>query len=295
MSYDAHSAFIAPARATAQVWRFLAGLVLIPATIIGLTALFHSAVLSIGGQELHRDITRLEGTGSTPAGVVVLLYSFGIMILAVAMVTAQLHKRSPLTLLGPVPVLLRQFGATLAVLIAVGIAIIVLPPWGYPDPIIRGVAPLTWILLLPVSLGAVLVQTSAEEILFRGYVQQQLAARFRSPLIWMVAPSVLFGLLHYRPETGANGTLIMLWATAFALIAADLTARAGTLGPAIALHFVSNSSALLILSADSTLSGLALFRLQVDMADPEALRPYLMIDAMVILVGWLAARLAIRR
>jgi len=48
--------------------------VLIPATIIGLTALFHSAVLSIGGQELHRDITRLEGTGSTPAGVVVLLY-----------------------------------------------------------------------------------------------------------------------------------------------------------------------------------------------------------------------------
>jgi len=38
------------------------------------------------------------------------------------------------------------------------------------------------------------------------------------------------------------------------------------------------------------LSGLALFRLQVDMADPEALRPYLMIDAMVILVAGFAAR-----
>jgi hypothetical protein len=40
---------------------------------------------------------------------------------------------------------------------------------------------------------------------------------------------------------------------------------------------------------------MALFRLQIDMADPVALRPYLMIDASMILVGWLAARLAIRR
>jgi membrane protease YdiL (CAAX protease family) len=295
MPYDAHADFIAPARATAQVWRLLAGLVLIAAIILGLTALFQSVVLSLAGDAIYRDITRLEGTGSTPAGVLVLLYSFAIMILAVVMVTTQLHKRSPLTLLGPIPDLLRQFGATLALLIAVGIAIIVLPPWGYTDPVVGGVAPMTWIVLLPLSLTAVLVQTSAEEILFRGYIQQQLAARFRSPLIWMVAPAVLFGLLHYRPETGANGAFIMLWAGGFALIAADLTARAGTLGPAIALHFMSNASALLILSADSTLSGLALFRLQVDMADPQALRPYLMIDAMVIFVGWLAARLAIRR
>ena len=295
MPYDAHAAFIAPARATAQVWRLLAGLVLIGVIILGLTALLRSAVVSLAGNAVHRDITRLEGAGSTQAGVLVLLYSFGSIILAVAMVTAQLHKRSPLTLLGPIPELLRQFGATLAVLIALGAAIIILPPWGYTDPVVGGVAPLTWILLLPISLGAVLVQTSAEEILFRGYIQQQLAARFRSPLIWLIAPSVLFGLLHYRPETGANGVLIMLWAGGFALIAADLTARAGTLGPAIALHFMSNTSALLILSADGSLSGLALFRLQVDMADPQAMRPYLLIDAMVIFVGWLAARLAIRR
>ena len=149
------------------------------------------------------------------------------------------------------------------------------------------------LLLLPLALLAVLIQTSAEEILFRGYLQQQLAARFRSPVIWMVAPALLFGVLHYRPDAGANGGLIMLWAAGFALAAADLTARAGTLGPAIGLHFMSNASALL--SAEGTLSGLALFRLQIDMADPVALRPYLLIDATMILIGWLAARLAIRR
>lgn len=295
MPYDAHAAFIAPARARAQVWRLLVGLFLIAVIIIGLTALFQWAVLSLAGADLHRDITRLEGTGQTAAGVLTLLYSFVIMTLAVVVVTAQLHKRSPLTLLGPVPLLLRQFGAVVAVLIAVGLAIIVLPPWGFDDPVAAGLPPLTWLLLLPFGLLAVLIQTSAEELLFRGYLQQQLAARFRSPIVWMVAPALLFGLLHYRPETEGNGWLIMLWAGAFALATADLTARAGTLGPAIALHFMSNASALLILSAEGTLSGLALFRLQIDMADPVALRPYLMIDASMILVGWLAARLAIRR
>jgi membrane protease YdiL (CAAX protease family) len=295
MSYDAHAAFVAPARARAEIWRLLVGVVLIAVIIFALTALFQWAVLTLGGAELYRDITRLENMGQTAAGVLALLFSFVIMTLAVVMVTAQLHKRSPLTLLGPIPLMLRQFGAVVAVLIGLGIAIIVLPPWGFEDPVNAGLPPLTWILLLPLGLVAVLIQTSAEEILFRGYIQQQLAARFRSPLVWMVAPALLFGVLHYRPDAGANGGLIMLWAAAFALAAADLTARAGTLGPAIALHFMSNTSALLILSAEGTLSGMALFRLQIDMADPVALRPYLMIDATMILVGWLAARLAIRR
>lgn len=295
MRYDAHSAFVAPARRRAEIWRLLLGLVLIVAIVLGLTALFHLAVLTYGGDALHRDITRLEGTGQTAAGVLTLLYSFLIMTLAVVVVTAQLHRRSPLTLLGPIPLMMRQFGAVVAVLIALGIAIAVLPPWGFDDPVSAGLPPLRWLLLLPLALLAVLIQTSAEEILFRGYLQQQLAARFRSPVIWMVVPALLFGVLHYRPDAGANGGLIMLWAAGFALAAADLTARAGTLGPAIGLHFMSNASALLILSAEGTLSGLALFRLQIDMADPVALRPYLLIDATMILIGWLAARLAIRR
>ena len=295
MRYDAHSAFVAPERRRAEIWRLLLGLVLIVAIVLGLTALFHMAVLTYGGDALHRDITRLEGTGQTAAGVLTLLYSFLIMTLAVVVVTAQLHRRSPLTLLGPIPLMMRQFGAVVEVLIALGLAIAVLPPWGFDDPVSAGLPPLRWLLLLPLALLAVLIQTSAEEILFRGYLQQQLAARFRSPVIWMVVPALLFGVLHYRPDAGANGGLIMLWAAGFALAAADLTARAGTLGPAIGLHFMSNASALLILSAEGTLSGLALFRLQIDMADPVALRPYLLIDATMILIGWLAARLAIRR
>ncbi len=49
--------------------------------------------------------------------------------------------------------------------------------------------------------SACLIQTGAEELVFRGYLQQQLAARFASPLIWMVLPALIFGAVHYDPAT----------------------------------------------------------------------------------------------
>jgi membrane protease YdiL (CAAX protease family) len=154
----------------------------------------------------------------------------------------------------------------------------------------------TWILLLAPSLIFVLIQTSAEEIVFRGYVQQQLAARFSSPLVWMVLPAVLFALGHYLPDTaGDNALMIAAWAGMFGILMADLTARAGTLGPAIAVHFWNNVSAILIVSLPDDLSGLALYLTPFGMNDTEALRAWLPVDFAMMIVLWLAARLAIRR
>jgi membrane protease YdiL (CAAX protease family) len=141
-----------------------------------------------------------------------------------------------------------------------------------------------------------LVQVSAEELVFRGYLQQALAARFSHPVIWLGLPSALFGAAHYMPqEAGDNAWLLCLWAMGFGLLMADLTARAGTLGPAIAVHFVNNIVALLILGSPSSLFGLALYLLPYEMSDVAALRPWLWVDCATMLVLWLVARLAIRR
>ena len=153
-----------------------------------------------------------------------------------------------------------------------------------------------WLYLLPFSLIAVLVQVSAEEIVFRGYVQQQIAARFKSPLIWMVLPSVLFALGHYLPDSaGENALLIAVWAGVFGIMMADLTARAGTLGPAIAVHLWNNVSAILIVSLPNDLSGLALYLAPFGMDDAAAMRDWLPVDFVLMFVSWLAARLALRR
>jgi len=101
--------------------------------------------------------------------------------------------------------------------------------------------------------------------------------------------------LMQMPRTTDNAWLLCLWAMGFGLLMADLTARAGTLGPAIAVHFVNNIVALLILGSPSSLFGLALYLLPYEMSDVAALRPWLWVDCATMLVLWLVARLAIRR
>ena len=76
---------------------------------------------------------------------------------------------------------------------------------------------------------------------------------------------------------------------------ADLTARSGSLGPAIAVHFCNNVSAILVVSLPDDLSGLALYLTPFGMQDTDALAAWLPVDFAMMLVFWLAARLAIRR
>jgi hypothetical protein len=112
----------------------------------------------------------------------------------------------------------------------------------------------------------------------------------------MVIPSVLFGLAHYSPGTyGGNAWLVVIWASIFGMIAADLTARSGTLGPTIAVHFVTNVSALLLIAPQGEMSGLALYQYPFTANDESAIRSFLPIDFAVMIVCWLAARLALRR
>jgi membrane protease YdiL (CAAX protease family) len=150
-------------------------------------------------------------------------------------------------------------------------------------------------LLLPLSLTGLLIQVSAEELVFRGYLQQQLAARFATPLIWAGVPALLFGLAHHDTAMGGNVWLVVIWAGLFGLLMADLTARAGTLGPAIAVHFVNNFLGLLVIAPAETLSGLALYTYTFSLADTAMVRQLLPVDFALMLVSWLAARLALRR
>ncbi|MCB1313789.1 MAG: CPBP family intramembrane metalloprotease, partial [Sedimentitalea sp.] len=204
--------------------------------------------------------------------------------------------RPPLGLIGPLPLAVVQFWRVLRMLLILGAVLLVLPPYDMGAALSPNLPPATWALLLPLSLGAVLIQAGTEELLFRGYIQQALAARFSSPLVWMVLPSALFALGHYLPaEAGQNALPIALWSGIFGVLMADLTARAGTLGPAIAVHLVNNVSALLIVSLPDTLSGLSLFTVPYSMSDAEALRGWLAIDFATMFVCWLAARLALRR
>ncbi|RFP85567.1 CPBP family intramembrane metalloprotease [Rhodobacteraceae bacterium 63075] len=295
MRYDAQKYLTAPACASPEIWRLLLGLGLMAGAYIAMGRAYFTLLAEVvtpgAWPQLAAEIER----GSTARGMLALLASFGLVILSVGLVARLLHGRSLASLFGDGRIFTRQ---TLRVATALtGFAGIL---WLLPEP--EALTPfhnidfIGWLALLPLSVPLLLIQVSAEELLFRGYLQSQLAARFRSVLAYIVLPALVFGLLHYDRElAGPNAWALALSATLFGLAAGDLTARAGTLAPAIALHFFINAMALLYVAPSDTLHGLALYTYPFAISDPSLRPVWLPYDLMILLCAWLAARLAIGR
>lgn len=292
--YSARVLHTDAAKGQTEVWRLVLGVIVMIGVYIAL-ALFYQEGLSVISSARPSFQSELITSG-TPLAMYALLLSFGMISVAVFVGVRLVHKRSGLSVLGPMILAVPQFFRVLGILAVLSVVLAVLPPYGMGGPLVPNLGFGLWLVLLPVSLAVVFIQISAEEIFFRGYLQQQLAARFQSPLVWMVLPSILFAMGHYQPaEAGENAVMIAVWAGVFGLLMADLTARSGTIGPALAVHFVNNVTALLITSLPDSLGGLALWHTPFGMADIAKLRAWMPVDFALMIVSWLAARLALRR
>jgi len=290
MRYDAFDTLIAPARPSSHPLRLLAGtgLLMLLFLVLGLAyAGFLPAILGAAAE------TQL-GAGRAPLGVILLLLQFAFLIVALSVALRIVHRRSLASLVGPRYRAATQFLRCTLFLLPLYLVLFVIPmPEPYRLSPNLGVG--VWLAWLPLALPCVLVQVTAEELTFRGYLQSQLAARFRHPLVWIGLPAALFGLVHYNTAlAGDNTWVLMVWAALFGAAAADLTARAGTLGPALALHFVNNVFAILVTAPAGDLDGLALYTFPLDLAAEGLAWTVLPAETVFTFCAWLAARLALR-
>ena len=229
--------------------------------------------------------------GSTPAAVGWSLATFGIYTWLLLMLMYGLHSLGIRALLGATGPACREFARVSLYLLPI-YAITVLPSIFLPEAQ-QQYSLSQWLPLMLPLLPLLFVQISAEEFVFRGYLQSHLAALSNHPLVWIGIPSALFGLIHYDPLSPSySAWAYVFWAGALGFVCADLTARSGTLGPALAVHFVNNIGAMFILAADDWLYGAALF---VWPTNGEAWVPWIPYEALFLGTVWLAARLAIRR
>jgi membrane protease YdiL (CAAX protease family) len=281
------AAFVAPARPKSELWRLIVGLLLVTAAYAGGFALLAGTVWLFAGPAAADGLLTRLAAADTPTAVVLLLFTFVGMAAGPVLAARWLHGRSPSTLLGPDCARGFAAGAVAAAAVFLVQALVLPAPY---DPVPN--TPLALFLtFLPAALIGLAIQTGAEEVLFRGYLQSQLAARFDHWAAWMLLPSLLFGALHWNPAAGENAPLLVAAATLFGLLAADLTRVTGSIGAAWGLHFANNCMAILVVGLDGTLSGLALWRTPFDAAAVETLRPLLLQDMAMTLAIWAALRL----
>ena len=293
MSYEPYEALIAPARAKASLLRLILGLVITALLYMLLVSLSWQVLLSVMGEAWFEQTLQLPGP-SSPSQMFVILGSFVFMTAAASFTVWSLHHHSPLLLIGEFARAKGQFFRTIGSLFVMATVVAVIASYG--TTFVQNLPLSQWLGLLPLTLAFLLIQVSAEELVFRGYLQSQLAALGLHRFFWIMIPSAIFGLLHYDPAVmGAAAPWIALSTTLFGVIAADLTARSGTLGPAIAFHFVWNFYAIVLCGFPDYLGGLAFFTYDFSIMDEERLISLMPYDAAFLLLAYLTMRIALRR
>lgn len=271
------TAFIAPATARPALWRLILGTLLAAAVWLGATLALLWSVARMGGR---------------PAALLpAYLYAFAGLILGLGLAARLLHRRSLETLIGPAGFRPRAYA--LGILVVAMLSLLTLP---FGPPLTRQLTLTAWLGALPILIPALVIQTAAEELAFRGYLAQGLAARFRSRAFWWVLPALLFGALHWDAGTfGVNAGLVVAAAALTGLVLGDVTARTGNLSLAMGLHFANNALALLLIAPPSPLSRFSLWTAGAGPADSAAFRPLILADIAVTLLAYALWLLAMRR
>ncbi|MDX8352683.1 type II CAAX endopeptidase family protein [Cognatiyoonia sp. IB215182] len=243
----------------------------------------------------------------TPVAALAQFAIFGVSAWVFVKALRRVHGRGFWSLIGPYHAAWFDFRKTT---VAVGMILLItqvimpLGSWGEPAEI-RNIT--LWLALLMPAVFVILIQVTTEEIIFRGYLQQQLACLSTNPWVWMGLPSLLFGIWHFwNANSTAEGLVYVFWATLLGLACADLTARTGNLGAAIGLHLANNLAAVLFVGIEGwPMSGLALIIYPYE--DPDIISAEIaavagiwMAFSMVttglsVLIMWLSARISLKR
>lgn len=198
--------------------------------------------------------------------LVLMLIPFAVGLLALWMCVKGIHRRDPKTLINPTGQInwrkvLFGFGWWLACTTAVELVLYLAEPENY----VLQFQPGPFVGLLVISLLLFPMQTSFEEILFRGYLMQGIGLLSRNPWVPLLSTSVGFGLLHFmNPEVKAFG---LVWAMSYyvgvGFFLGLITLLDDGLELALGIHAATNIySALFVTFDNSALQTAAVFRVK---------------------------------
>jgi membrane protease YdiL (CAAX protease family) len=260
MEFDtsAFEAYRASAGGKTTLPRLIGGSVLIVICWVAVTA----AVVFAGFYFSHDpDLASVGGFMGTPLGVLVSLSSFAGIWIGVWAAMRFVHKEKLRTLFGAAgrlswPAFAKGLAAVLVTSLFSEVLIYGVSPDIQRGPIAWG----TWALFLVPVLALAFVQTSAEEILFRGYLLRGLAHRYANPLVWGVVPALLFTCLHWNAGAPfALNACILVSIGSFAALLTMLVYATGNLGAGMGAHLGNNIGGFLLISHERSFSSFSLY------------------------------------
>jgi membrane protease YdiL (CAAX protease family) len=129
--------------------------------------------------------------------------------------------------------------------------------------------PVPFLILLVIAVLLVPIQTSVEELIFRGYLMQGFANLARNKWLPLVLTSTIFGLLHLsNPEVSKLGNIIMVYYIGTGLLLGIMTLMDDGMELALGFHAANNLIGALLITSDW--SAFQTFSILKDVSEPEA-------------------------
>lgn len=180
-----------------------------------------------------------------------------------------IHKRKILTVLTSRDKLdWNRIFFAFSIWFVVGIFMFLLDYFVAPDDYVWNFKPISFFILVIISFLFLPIQTSMEEILFRGYLMQGFGTWFKNSFVALILTSVIFGLLHgTNPEVAKLGWITMVYYIGTGLLLGILTLMDEGLELSLGFHAANNIlAAILVTSNWSALQTDALF---IDVSEPS--------------------------
>ncbi|RWP36571.1 MAG: CPBP family intramembrane metalloprotease [Mesorhizobium sp.] len=198
---------------------------------------------------------------ASPTGILAALASFAGIWLGLWAAMRWVHREPLMALIGTSRRVSRSgFFRGLAAVLVTSLLSEILLYLLQPDIARGAIALSSWLLFLIPIAALTLLQTSSEEVLFRGYLLRGLANRFQNPFIWALLPGLLFTAMHWNPgSTTAINACVLASIAAFALLLTLVVYATGNLGAAFGAHLGNNLTGFLLISHQQSYNSFALF------------------------------------
>ncbi|MDR6844593.1 CPBP family intramembrane glutamic endopeptidase [Flavobacterium granuli] len=126
-----------------------------------------------------------------------------------------------------------------------------------------------FLILVVIATLLVPIQTSVEELVFRGYLMQGFANLFKNKWFPLLMTSSIFGLMHlFNPEVTKMGNIIMVYYIGTGLLLGIMTLMDEGMELALGFHAANNLIGALLVTSDwSAFQTYSVFK---DVSEPEA-------------------------
>ena len=240
---------------TNSFWLYIIGVFILGVVIIIGNIPFGFLILAEAGVDAAQ-LTLAEQMKVLPSNTTLflLLLPFALVFGAILLITKLLHKlklRELITSRSKVDWKRVRFGFGTVALSFIAMLVV-----GYfidPESVQWNFKPKSFALLVLISVIMVPLQTSAEELFFRGYLMQGLGRIFPMRLLPFVITSTLFGLLHFtNPEVDKLGDIILITYLSTGFFLGAITLIDEGLELALGFHAGNNLFLSLFLTSDWT-------------------------------------------